>query len=190
MKVFRTMQWLPAGLLMAAMPFLVPPAQAADDLIVSGAYARATPPGSTVSSAYFNLSNQGEQERTLVGATTEVAGTVEIHTHEHDDEAGMHRMRRVEEVPVPAGAEVAFEPGGLHIMLLDLDRPLDVGEEIEIALKFDDDTLVPLIAEIRRPGREAEHQHHEMEADEDEELAPDEDREDFDPPPEHDHHRS
>jgi copper(I)-binding protein len=45
-------------------------------------------------------------------------------------------MVRLAEVPVPAGATVRFEPGGLHVMLLDIVAPLTPGMEVELTLRF------------------------------------------------------
>ena len=46
-------------------------------------------------------------------------------------------MRPVESIELPAGKTVKLEPGGYHIMLLDLVKPLEVGEKIELTLTFD-----------------------------------------------------
>jgi hypothetical protein len=45
-------------------------------------------------------------------------------------------MVRLPEVPVPAAATVRFEPGGLHLMLLDIVGPLTPGMEVELTLRF------------------------------------------------------
>ena len=74
-----------------------------------------------------------------------------------DDEAdtgGMDPQMRMQELvdglPLPAGEMVTLEPGGYHVMLLDLADPLEVGDEIELTLDFesaDDVTLTVEVAE-------------------------------------------
>ena len=161
------------------------------DIIVHEAFSRATPPGSTVSSVYFSVTNEGDEERVLVGAEAEVADVVELHTHEHDDEEGVHQMRRVHEVPIPAQGVVDFEPGGLHVMLIDLTEELVEGEEIDVNLLFDDGTEVMVLAEVRRPGRDAEHQdtdHVDESIEPEHEVEPEAEHDEPDPDPHHHHH--
>lgn len=53
-----------------------------------------------------------------------------------DDMGGMMQMRQVSSIPVPAGATVTLEPGGLHLMLIDLAAPLTAGQTFDITLEF------------------------------------------------------
>jgi hypothetical protein len=83
---------------------------------------REAPPGRTMSAGYVTFVNPGNAPVTLVAvAAVEGAGKVEFHTSERSD--GMMRMRRLETVEVPAGGEVAFAPGGHHLMLFGTDAP-------------------------------------------------------------------
>jgi len=52
-------------------------------------------------------------------------------------EGDVMRMRRVEELLVPAGGEVGLLPGGLHLMLLDLREPLVPGDTLSLTLEFE-----------------------------------------------------
>ncbi|MFN3219437.1 MAG: copper chaperone PCu(A)C [Acidimicrobiales bacterium] len=51
-------------------------------------------------------------------------------------------MQQVPSVEVPAGGTVVFEPGGYHVMLLELPDPLETGEEFDVTLTLDDDTEI------------------------------------------------
>jgi len=53
-----------------------------------------------------------------------------------DDMGGMMQMRQVSSIPVPAGTTVTLEPGGLHIMLIDLAAPLTAGQTFDMTLEF------------------------------------------------------
>jgi copper(I)-binding protein len=71
-----------------------------------------------------------------------------------DDEMDMSGQMRMQELTdglaLPAGETVTFEPGGYHIMLLDLVEPLEVGDTIELTLDFetaDDETITVEVAE-------------------------------------------
>jgi copper(I)-binding protein len=62
---------------------------------------------------------------------------------------GMMSMREVPEITVPAGATVSLEPGGLHIMLLDLVADLEPGDEFELTLVFAEAGEVTLTVDVR-----------------------------------------
>ena len=64
---------------------------------------------------------------------------------------GMMEMRPVERIEVPAGGTVALEPGGYHVMLLDLQRELPVGDTVEVTLTFEVAGEVVVTAEVREP---------------------------------------
>lgn len=70
----------------------------------------------------------------LVRVAAEGAERAEIHRTVRD--GGVMRMERVDSVPIPAGGTVRFEPGGLHIMLLGLRRPLQAGDTILVTFSF------------------------------------------------------
>ena len=106
---------------------------AAEPPTVSDAWIRATPPGARTAAAYLTITSSGTADR-LLGATTPVAGAVEIHTHVA--EAGLQRMVRLEELTLPAGESVRLEPGGLHLMLTDIAPPLAPGMSVAFALRF------------------------------------------------------
>ena len=87
-----------------------------------------------VSAAYLRITNPGDQPISLTAATTSAADVVEI--HETQMEGDVMRMRPVEGIVVAPGETVALQPGGLHIMLLDLTAPLAPGEAITLTLIF------------------------------------------------------
>lgn len=68
----------------------------------------------------------------LVAAATPVAGIVEIHEMAMD--GNVMKMRAVSALDLPAGKAVELKPGGYHVMLLDLKRPLKAGETVPLTL--------------------------------------------------------
>lgn len=103
-------------------------------LSVEDAWAR---PGRAASNSavYFRIDNPTNRADTLLGASSTVAGLVEIHLSMMgaDETMSMHPQ---DEVPVPGRSQVTFEPGGLHLMLVDLHRDLLEGDQFELVLHF------------------------------------------------------
>jgi len=96
-------------------------------------WSRATPPGAKVGAGFMTLTNAGSAER-VVGASSPVAGRVEMHVTVR--EGDVMKMREVQGFEVPAGGAFELKPGGAHLMLMDLKRPLKKGEKVPLTLKL------------------------------------------------------
>jgi len=107
---------------------------ARDSLRIEHPYARPTPPGARTGGAYLTIDNRGNEPDRLLGVATPAAGAAEIHSMTM--EGNMMRMRAVAAVDIPARATTALKPGGYHVMLMDLKRPLVVGETFPLTLTF------------------------------------------------------
>jgi periplasmic copper chaperone A len=103
-------------------------------LTVTGAWARATPPGLTVGGAYFTLVNHGTQPDTLVSISTPVAATAALHRTALEN--GLSTMRAAGQITIAPGATLKAEPGGLHVMLMGLKSPLVAGSKVPLTLTF------------------------------------------------------
>lgn len=122
-------------------------------------WARETIAGVTVSAGYARIENGTGQDVRLTGADTPAAGRVEIHTV--TDDGGVMRMRPLPEgIEIPAGETVELMPGGYHLMLLDLRRPLRGGERIPVTFRFGTGAPVTASFEVRTAA-EAAGAHHE-----------------------------
>lgn len=130
----------------SAEPAPAPAPSVAPSVIVSDPYVRLMPPASTRTAAFLVLENPGPKERKLIRATTDAAKVVELHTHVHED--GVMKMRPIPFIAVPAGGKTTLKPGGLHIMLIDLTRPLVEGHLIELTLTFDDGSVLAVSAPV------------------------------------------
>lgn len=105
-----------------------------------------------VSAAYMTIKNPGEQQVILRGAETTVAGIVEIHETQIVNE--VMQMRPIEDgIEIPSGESVSLEPGGLHMMLMELTQELVEGEAISLTLQFDVPDDEPLEVVIGVPVR-------------------------------------
>lgn len=105
-----------------------------EGMVVDQAYARATSARAYSGAAYVRLTNNTSQDDQLLRVETNVARAVELHTMTLTD--GIMRMDMIRAIALPQGQTVALQPGGLHIMLLDLMRGLKAGEEIQLTLHF------------------------------------------------------
>jgi copper(I)-binding protein len=127
-------------------------------------WARTSPMVATAGAAYMTLTNSGDTDDALVGASVDpsIAKTVELHEtvaatmdtsggmgSDTSEGTGMMEMRPVDRIVAPADGFVALEPGGYHIMLLDLVEPLAVGTSIDIVLTFEKSGEQTVTAEVR-----------------------------------------
>jgi periplasmic copper chaperone A len=108
------------------------------------------PPTDRVAAVYLTVANRGAEDDLLTGAGSDVADAVEI--HETIVSEGSAGMRPVEALEVPAGGSLALEPGGLHIMLVGLRRPLRQGDEFVVTLEFARSGPVDVTVEVIAAG--------------------------------------
>lgn len=99
-------------------------------------WVRAMAPNAPAAGGFMVLHNTGDAPDRLVTVSSPDAERVEI--HEVRDEGGVMRMRPLEGgLPLPAGARVALEPGGYHLMLVGPTRRFAEGEEVTLELGFE-----------------------------------------------------
>ena len=139
-------QWAVAVLMLMS---LTAHAQRIADVDVKAAWARPTVAGQMGTGAFMQLTSRDGAR--LLGASSDVAGVVEI--HEMAMEGNVMRMRAIRMLDLPPGGTVELKPGGYHMMLMDLKRPLAVGEKIKVELRLEtrDKKLVtqPIEVEVR-----------------------------------------
>lgn len=81
------------------------------------------------------IDNQSDVDDELLSVSSPVAGGAAVHRSEVDDE-GRATMSEVKGLSVPADEQVRFEPGGLHVMLTELNQPLAAGDTFDLVLTF------------------------------------------------------
>ena len=104
-----------------------------------------TPAGAN-GALYFEVANEGDGADHLIGASTSVADEAGLHRTTSSDD-GLMGMERVEDLEIPAGETVTLEPGGLHVMLMDVDD-LEEGDSVEVDLEFETSGVVTVEAEV------------------------------------------
>ena len=105
------------------------------ELTVANAWSRTTPPGVTVGVVYFTLRNDTGKSDRLLKLSTPVATRVEVHRTEVLD--GIARMREVAVLHVDAGQTLEFQPGGMHVMLMGLEKSLVAESTYDLNLLFE-----------------------------------------------------
>jgi hypothetical protein len=112
-------------------------------LVLDTPWVRATPPGAEVAGGYVTITNTGERAARLVDGEAAFAGRVEIHEMTMAD--GVMRMRPLADgLIVPPGETVPLEPGGYHVMFMELVEPLVAGETVRATLTFADAGAIEL----------------------------------------------
>lgn len=101
------------------------------------------------SAVYMVIVNEGQAADDLVGASSDVAATVE--THETTIVNDVMRMQPVKGIPVPAAGKVELKPGGYHVMLIGVMRELKQGDRFTLKLHFQKSGDLIVSPEVRQP---------------------------------------
>ena len=122
-----------------------------DAINVSQAWARAAQAGQPMSAAYLTLCNGGAGDDSLIGASMDGVGAVELHVTEMSDD-GVASMKKTDEIPLPAGAPVALAPGGAHFMLIGVETAIDAANPPTLTLEFENAPPMPVTLDVRAAG--------------------------------------
>ncbi len=126
------------GALLAGVTFAAP------KISIENAWVREVPPTSKMSAAYMIIKNEGDEADKLIDASNNASKITELH------ETVDGKMRRVKAIEVPAGGKAELKPGGLHIMLINLNKPLKEGDSVEITLKFEKSGEIKITAPVKK----------------------------------------
>ncbi len=130
----------------------------AGDIAIDHPWSRATVQGMANGVGYFEMHNQGDQADRLVSVSSPVAKRAELHVHEKDGD--VMRMRQVDDIEIPAGDKVMLEPGGLHVMLMKLKKPLEQDSTFPLTLEFEHSGSVEIEVHVDAMGKARSHDHH------------------------------
>lgn len=117
-------------------------------VVARDGWVRMPPPSKTEAALYVVLENHSAQRRKVVSAATDAAATAEMH------QMRMERMTMVmtpiAEIAIPAKGKTSLNPNSLHIMLFGLKSRPAIGDVINLTLKLDDGSTVPVMATVRK----------------------------------------
>ena len=116
------------------------------NVIVTNAYIRETIPGSTVSSMYMTINNNSDKSVTLIGASSKISPSIEIHEHTMSD--GMMKMGQVQSIVIKAKSKVVLQPSGFHLMIFNVNTPLKDKQTAQVILHFKVQEPIQVLAPI------------------------------------------
>ncbi|MFJ6531295.1 copper chaperone PCu(A)C [Microbacterium sp. NPDC091662] len=120
---------------------------AGDAVTIDDAWVKSAEEG--MSAGFGTLVNSGDDDVTVVSVTSEASNMLELH-ETVENEAGEMVMREKDGgFVIPAGGKLALEPGGNHIMMMDLTGPLAAGSDVTFALTFSDDSTYEFTAPVK-----------------------------------------
>jgi len=128
-------------------------AMAIAEVTVKDAWVRGTVAAQTTTGAFMTITSS--EEAKLVGARSGIAKTTEIHQSMLMD--GVNHMHAADAVALPAGKPIELKPGGYHVMLMGLARPVAAGQKVAIELTIEDKrgkrSKVEVQADVRPLGQ-------------------------------------
>lgn len=129
-------------------------------LQVNNAWSRELPQSAPVGAAFMTIVNPSDQADRLISAHSTIAKVTELHAHIHEND--VMRMVKVNTVDIPAHDQLVLAPGGYHIMLIDLQRPLLAGEQLPLTLEFENAGTLDITVDIKSSdaGTAADHDDH------------------------------
>jgi len=105
----------------------------AQSVSVKDAWIRGTVQGQNATGAFMELT--GKSNARLVAAASPAAKNVEVHNMKVEN--GVMKMFPVDGIDLPVGKPVKLAPGGYHVMLMGLQKPLNAGDKVPLQLTFE-----------------------------------------------------
>ncbi len=122
------------------------------DLVITHPWSPETPPGARVAGGYLRIANKGRSADTLIAVETAVSGAAEVHEMKMDN--GVMRMRALEAgLEIKPGETVELKPGGFHVMFIDMNRAVPLGERFAATLVFRNAGRIPVDFKIEPRGK-------------------------------------
>ncbi|MDN6602967.1 copper chaperone PCu(A)C [Brevibacterium sp.] len=115
-----------------------------DSLSLDNAWVKASDEGMTA--VFGELKNNSDKDINLVAAKYYDADTVQLHETLEDNAGGMSMQEKEGGFTIPAGESLSLRPGGDHIMVMGMSKPIKPGEEISLELVTADEQTIPVTA--------------------------------------------
>ena len=120
------------------------------EISIENEWARVTPSGT--GSVYMKIKNNGNSDDKLLSASSDKAGMVMIHRSIR--EGDISKMIHIHDgITIPGNSSVSLKPGDYHLMLMNLDKNLSLGDKISIILNFEKNNSLEItpVAKLRPP---------------------------------------
>lgn len=134
----------------------------ADSLMVHDAFIPAGPPTAKTHAAYMDLHNHSGSVKALIGVSAE--GYAMAHLHVSEEKNGVATMSALDQIDIAPHSAVTLAPGGMHIMLMRPEAPVQEGDSVAITLEFADGATQVVIAPVTKrhhmaPSAHSDHNH-------------------------------
>ncbi|WP_418060073.1 copper chaperone PCu(A)C [Pimelobacter simplex] len=123
------------------------PTTAEAALTVTDPWVKAAPSGMTA--AFGTLVNEGTSDLTVASASTDVNEMTELHETVENEDGSMAMRPKEGGFVIPAGGSLTLQPGGDHLMLMGLTKPLEAGTTVTITLTLGDGTTTEVEATVK-----------------------------------------
>ncbi|MEN8206533.1 MAG: copper chaperone PCu(A)C [Pseudomonadota bacterium] len=148
---------IPAAVVLLFLSFLSS-AMAGSAVDVEAPWVREAPPASTVLAAYMVVKNTSDTVHTITRIDSPDFRDARIHRTVVED--GVAKMLLVEQLQLPVNGSITLEPGGLHLMLYDPQRPLRDGDSVTLVIHDSDGGSITVTAPVVRKTGGHDHSHH------------------------------
>jgi copper(I)-binding protein len=117
-----------------------------NEIDIKNAWARPAMQGNT-SAIYFLIENNRVTNVKLISVDSSIAELTEIHLSKNVD--GTMKMEKQEFIEIESNKTVEFKPGSYHVMLINLNKNLNVGDQFEVSLSFDNSEVKNISVEVK-----------------------------------------
>lgn len=124
--------------------------QRAGDIVLSHAWAPATPGGARSAAGYVLIENTGGEPERLLGIASRIAEVAELHQMSMEND--VMKMAPTGVLEIPAGGSVKLKPHGLHVMLMGLRVPLAEGDTFILTMTFERAGSIDLQVVVQSAG--------------------------------------
>lgn len=132
---------------------------------IDNPWVRATNAGQNISAGYMTMTST--HDVTLVKIESDVSESVEIHSMKMEN--NVMKMRMLDTLPLSAGKPYKLEPGGYHLMMFDLKRPLIDAQIVNFEMTFKNNKGVEFKQKVKatvknldnsNKNNHGDHEHH------------------------------
>ncbi|WP_036303829.1 copper chaperone PCu(A)C [Methylotenera sp. L2L1] len=158
----RTLRYSLAPLLMMISTLV----SAQEIVSIHNPWVRATNPGQNISAGYMTMTSSNDV--TLISVASDVAESVEIHSMKMEN--NVMKMRMLDSIPLSAGKPYKLEPGGYHLMMFDLKKPLVDAQVVDFEMTFKNNKGVEFKQKVKaivkgsennnKQSHHGDHEHH------------------------------
>ena len=134
------------------------PVLASGEMEVHDPWIREAPPTVKVLAGYFTLHNHSDKTHAIISVSSPKFESVEIHRTEIKN--GMTRMHPVSKVMISSHGKVLFEPGGLHLMLINPKNKIKSGDKAQLTLHLADGSTFNFTVPVRKKEGMEDHSNH------------------------------